>query len=72
MTHAFKKTKSSRQIHVFVACQIDVANEQLISPLSWNNSLSETSSGGSYIMTIYRHLDLKEKHFLRVEGGYNI
>ena len=24
---AFKKTKSSRQIQVFVACQIDVANK---------------------------------------------
>ena len=34
----------------FVACQIDILNKQLISPLSGNNPLSETS----YILTIYR------------------
>ena len=38
----------------FVACQIDILNKQLISPLSGNNSLSETSLDGSYILTIYR------------------
>ena len=57
---------------VFVACQIDVLNKQLASPLSWNNPLSETSLGESYILTTYRHLDAKEKHFLDVEGVYNI
>ena len=57
---------------VFVACQIDVLNKQLASPLSWNNPLSETSLGESYILTIYRHLDAKEKHFLDVKGVYNI
>ena len=38
----------------FVACQIDILNKQRISPLSGNNSLSETSLDGSYILTIYR------------------
>ena len=38
----------------FVACQIDILNKQLISPLSGNNPLSETSLDGSYILTIYR------------------
>ena len=38
----------------FVACQIDILNRQLISPLSGNNPLSETSLDGSYILTIYR------------------
>ena len=33
----------------FVACQIDILNKQLISPLSGNNPLSETSLDGSYI-----------------------
>ena len=38
----------------FVVCQIDILNKQLISPLSGNNPLSETSLDGSYILTIYR------------------
>ena len=38
--------------HVFVACQSDVVNKQLVSPLSWNNSFSKTSFGESYILTI--------------------
>ena len=38
----------------FVACQIDILNKQLISPLSGNNPLSETLLDGSYILTIYR------------------
>ena len=53
-------------------CQIDVLNKQLVSPVSWNNLLSETSFGESYIMIIYKHLDAKEKHFVDVEGVYNI
>ena len=32
-------------MHVFAACQIDALNKQPISPLSWNNPLSETSLG---------------------------
>ena len=59
-------------MHDFVACQIDVLNKQLVPPLSWNNPLSETSLGESYILTIYRHLDAKEKHLLDAEGVYNI
>ena len=59
-------------MHVFVVCQIDVVNKQLVSPLNWNNPLSETSLGESYILTIYRHLDAKEKHSLDVEGVYNM
>ena len=56
-------------MHVFVACQIDVVNKQLVSPLSCNNPLSETL-GESYILTIYSHLDVKEKHSLDIEGVY--
>ena len=59
-------------MHVFVACQIDVVNKQLVSSLSWNNSLSETSLGESYILTIYKHLDVKEKHSLDVEEVYSM
>ena len=55
-------------MHVLVACQIDIVNKQLVSPFSWNNLLSETSLGESYILTIYRHLDIKENHSLDVEG----
>ena len=59
-------------MHVFVACQINVLNMQLASPLSWNNPLSETTLSESYILTIYEHLDAKKKHFLDVEGVYNV
>ena len=59
-------------MHVFAVCQIDVLNKQLVSLLSWNNLLSETSLGESYIITIYRHLDVNEKHLLDAEGVYNI
>ena len=55
-----RKIKSSRQHARFCG----LSN----SPLSWDNSLSETWLGESYIVTIYRHLDAKEKHFLDVEG----
>ena len=57
---------------VFLACQTDVLNKQLVSTLSWNNPLSETSLGESYIMTICSHLDAKEKHFLDCEGAYKL
>ena len=66
------KSRVVGNMHDFVACQIDVLNKQLVSPLSWNNPLSETSLGESYILTIYRHLDAKEKHLLDAEGVYNI
>ena len=59
-------------MQVFVVCQIDVMNKQLVSPLKWNNPLSETSLGGSYILTIYRHLVTKEKQSLDVKGVYNM
>ena len=61
------KPRAIGNMHVFVACQIDVVNKQLVSPLSWNNLLSETSLGESYILTIYRHLGAKKKHSLDVE-----
>ena len=48
-------------MHVFVACQTDFVNKQFVSPLSWNNPLSETSLRELYILTIYRHLDAKQK-----------
>ena len=66
------KSRAVGNMHVFVACQIDVLNKQLVSSLSWNNPQSETSLGESYILTIYRHLDAKEKHFLNAEGLYKI
>ena len=59
-------------MHVFEVCRIHVSNKQLTSPLSWNNALSETSLGDSFILTIYRHLDAKEKLLLDAEGVYNI
>ena len=65
------KSRAAGNMHVFVACQMDVLNKQLVSPLSWDNPLSETSLDESYILTIYRHLDAKEKHFLDAEGVYN-
>ena len=65
------KSRVAGNMHVFVACQMDVLNKQLVSPLSWDNPLSETSLDESYILTIYRHLDAKEKHFLDAEGVYN-
>ena len=55
-------------IHVFVACQTEVVNKQL----SWNKPLSETSLSESYTLTIYKHVDAKEKHSLDVEGIYNV
>ena len=66
------KSRAVGKMHDFVACQIDVLNKQLVSPLSWNNPLSETLLGESYILTIYRHLDAKEKQLLDAEGVYNI
>ena len=63
------KSRGVRNLYVFVACQIDVLNKQLVCPLSWNNLLSEASLGGSYILTIYRHLHAKEKFFFRVENN---
>ena len=59
-------------IHDLVACPTDVVNMQLVSPLSRNNLLSEISLGEAYILTIYRHLDVKEKHSLNVEGVSNM
>ena len=55
-------------MHDFVACRIDLVNKQLVSPLSGNNPLSETSLGESNILSDYRYLDAKEKH----EGIYNM
>ena len=52
-------------MHVFAASQIDL-NKYFVFPLTWNNPLSGTSLGESYILTIYRHLDVKEKYFLDV------
>ena len=64
------KPRTVGNMHVFVTCQIDVVNKQFVSPLSWNNPLSQKSLGESYILTIYRHLDAKEKHYFDVEGVY--
>ena len=68
----FAKPRAIGNMHVFVACQIDVVNKQLVSPLSWNNLLSETSLDESYILTICRYLDAKDNHSLDAEGVYNM
>ena len=67
-----EKPRAVGNMHVFVACQINVVNKQLISPLSWINPLSETSSVETYILMIYRHLDAKAKRSLDVEGVYKM
>ena len=59
-------------MHVFLACQIDVLNKQLVSPLSWNNTLLETSLDETYILTIFRQLDAMEKNSLDVDEVYNL
>ena len=69
---SLEKSGAVGNMHVFVACQIDVMNKQLVSPLSWKNALSETSLGKSYILTIYRHLDANEKHSLDGERFCNM
>ena len=47
MTLPSGKSRAVGNMLVFVACQIDVLNKQLVSPFSWNNPLSETSVGKS-------------------------
>ena len=69
---SLEKPRAVGNMHVFVACQINVVNKQLVSPLSRINPLSETSSVESYILMIYRHLDAKAKHSLDVEGVYKM
>ena len=66
------KSRVVGNMHVFVACEIDALKKQLVSPLSWNNPLSETSLGESYILTIYRNIEAKEKHLLDTDGVCNI
>ena len=46
------KSRAVDNMHVFVACQIDVVNKQLVSLLGWNNPLSKTSLGESHIFAI--------------------
>ena len=72
MTLSSGKPRALGNIHVFVAYQVHVVNKQLVSPLIWNNPLSEISLGESYILMINRHLDAKEKHSLDVKGVYNM
>ena len=72
MAVSLGKPRAVDNMHVFVACLTDAVNKQLVSPLSWNNPLSETSLGESYILTIYRQLHAKEKHSLDIEGVYNM
>ena len=66
------KPRTVSNMHVFVACQIGVVNKQLVSPLGWNKPLSETSLSEIYVLTIYKYLDVKEKHSLNVEGVFNM
>ena len=62
--HVFWKIKSFSNI------QFCVVDKQLFSPLSWNNLLSKTSLGESSILINERHLDVKKKHYLDVEGVF--
>ena len=66
------KSRALGNMHVFVPCQIDSLNNQLVSPLNWNKPFSETSLDESYILTIYKYLDVKKKHFLNAEKVFNI
>ena len=66
-----RKPWAAGNMHVSVFCQIDVVINQLVSPLCWNSPLSGTSSRKSYILTIYKHRDAKEKIFLDDQGIYN-
>ena len=52
MTHVFRKIKSSRQHALFCGLPNWCLYKQLVSPLSWNNPLSETSLDALYILTI--------------------
>ena len=47
-----RKPRPVGNMHIFVACKIDVVNKQLVSTFSWNKPLSEPSLGESYILTI--------------------
>ena len=66
MTLSSGKTRAIGNMHVLVPCQINDVNKQLVSTLSWNNPVAETSIGESYILMIYGHLYAKGKH-LNVE-----
>ena len=65
------KPRAAGSMHFSVDCPTDVANNQLVSPLSLNNPLSGTPSRKSYIMMIYKHLDSKEKKSLDDHRVYN-
>ena len=67
-----RKPEAVGNVHDFVVCQIDVVNKQLVSPRNWNDPLSETSFVESYMLMIYRHLDVKEKHSLDFQGVYKM
>ena len=56
----------------FAPCQINVVNKQLVSPISWNNLLSKTALGKSYIPMIDRHLDTQKIYILDGEGVGNL
>ena len=53
-------------MHDFIACQNEIVNRQLVSPLCLNNLLLETSLDESNMLIIYKHLDAKKKHSLGV------
>ena len=69
---SFGKSRVLGNMYVSAGCEIDVLNKQLVSPLTWSNPLSETSLGESYILTIYRNIEAKEKHLLDTDGVCNI
>ena len=73
MTYVFKKNKSCvGNMHFFVPCEIDNVNEQIFSPLTWNNPLSKEVIGESYILMIDRNVDATNKHSLGVERVCNL
>ena len=66
------RLSAAGKIHFIVPCQIGVVNKQIVCPLSWNNQLSKTALGESYIMMTDRKLDAKKKLSLDVERVYNM
>ena len=72
MTLSSGNPRGVGNIHIYVICQTDVVNKQLVSALSWNNHLSETSFGESYILHHLQRSKGQGKYSLDVEGVNNM
>ena len=67
----WRRPKAVGKMHFFEPCETGVVNKQFVSPLIWNNLLSKTALGESYILIIDKHLEDKN-HSLNVEGVYKM